>query len=178
MFAGKSHPRDLGGRALIRELVALTRKYPGRVVFLPNYDLALGRLLTRGCDVWLNTPRRPLEACGTSGMKAAMNGVLNLSILDGWWVEGCEHGVNGWRIGDGADFAGDAQADAADAAALHDLLERQVLPRYYHSRGEWLTMMRASIAMAIGQFSSDRMVRDYFERLYRPRIQERRAASG
>jgi starch phosphorylase len=180
VFAGKAHPRDHAGRALISEMVALTKKYPQRVVFLENYDLRLGRLLTRGCDVWLNTPRRPLEACGTSGMKAAMNGVLNVSILDGWWVEGCEDGVNGWRIGDGANHENEAEADRADAAALHDLLERQVLPIYYRERGRWLEMMRASISMATVRFSSDRMVRDYFDRLYRSerRLPSRRAALG
>jgi glycogen phosphorylase len=177
VFAGKSHPRDLGGRALIAELVALTLRYPGRVVFLENHDLALGRQLTRGCDVWLNTPRRPLEACGTSGMKAAMNGVLNLSILDGWWVEGCEDGVNGWRIGDESEHASEAAGDAADAAALHDLLEREVMPTYYRDRGRWLRMMQASITMAVERFSSDRMVRDYYERLYR-RVERRRQAIG
>src|SRR5678816_1652504 len=110
------------------------------VVFLENYDLRIGRLLTRGCDVWLNTPRRPLEACGTSGMKAAMNGVLNLSILDGWWPEGCDHGKNGWCIGGEtsededqkslkADAMGEIAAlDARDAVALHDLLADSVLP--------------------------------------------------
>jgi starch phosphorylase len=170
VFAGKAHPKDLGGRALVAELVALTKKFPGRVVFLPNYDLRLGRLITRGCDVWLNTPRRPLEACGTSGMKAAMNGLPNLSILDGWWVEGCEHGVNGWRIGDDTHHATsteDATADAADAAALHDLLETEVLPAY-RDRARWLGLMRASIDMAIARFSSDRMVREYWARLYAP----------
>jgi glycogen phosphorylase len=180
VFAGKAHPRDLGGKALIAEIVALAKKHPARVVFLENYDLRLGRLLTRGCDVWLNTPRRPLEACGTSGMKAAMNGVLNVSILDGWWVEGCEHDLNGWRIGDGNNHLDEAAGDAADAAALHDLLERQVLPRYYRERGRWLEMMRASIQLGVEHFSSDRMVRDYFDRLYRParHHEPRRAAFG
>jgi starch phosphorylase len=180
VFAGKAHPRDTGGRALIEELVSLERRHPGRVVFVPDYDLALGRLLTRGCDVWLNTPRRPLEACGTSGMKAAMNGVLNVSILDGWWVEGCRHGENGWRIGAAephAPHASDAAADAADAAALHDLLEREVLPAFHDDRARWRSMMRASIELASRDFSSDRMVRDYYARLYRPAVR-RLAATG
>ena len=102
-----------------------------------------------------------------------MNGVLNVSILDGWWVEGCQHGVNGWRIGDGVDHASEAAADAADAAALHDLLEREVLPAYYGDPQRWLGMMQASIAMAVERFSSDRMVRDYFERLYQPERRRR-----
>jgi starch phosphorylase len=177
VFAGKNHPRDAGGRALVAELVHLSRRFPGKVVFLPDYDLELGRVLTRGCDVWLNTPRRPLEACGTSGMKAAMNGVLNLSILDGWWVEGCEHGVNGWRIGppDGASYATEAEGDALDAAALHDLLEREVVPTFYGDRARWLEMMRASIEMATTRFSADRMVRDYYAQLYTSSLAYRRA---
>ena len=180
VFAGKAHPRDAGGRALIAELVHLSHRFPGRVVFLPDYDLRLGRLLTRGCDVWMNTPRRPLEACGTSGMKAAMNGVLNLSILDGWWVEGCEHGVTGWRIGDERTYESEAEGDAADASALHGLLDGEVVPLYYHDRPRWLHMMRASIEMAVTRFSSDRMVRDYYAKLYVRGASERarRAAAG
>jgi starch phosphorylase len=167
VFSGKAHPRDTSGLALVAEVVALAKRHPGRVVFLPDYGLSLGRLLTRGCDVWLNTPRRPLEACGTSGMKAAMNGVLNLSILDGWWVEGCSHGHNGWKIGDQHDHLDDAAADVADATALHDLLELEVVPAW-RDRPRWLAMMRASIEMATTRFSADRMLRDYFRVLYRP----------
>ena len=95
VFAGKAHPHDVYGQALIQELVQVGQEYPGKLVFIPNYDMTLGALLTRGCDVWLNNPIRPKEASGTSGMKAAANGVLNLSILDGWWAEGCQHGLNG-----------------------------------------------------------------------------------
>jgi glycogen phosphorylase len=170
VFAGKAHPRDTGGLALVAEVVQLARRHPGRVVFLPDYDLKLGRLLTRGCDVWLNTPRRPLEACGTSGMKAAMNGVLNVSILDGWWVEGCVHGENGWQIGDDKEHATEAAADLADASSLHDLLERQVIPTFYGDRARWLDMMGASIDMAMEKFTADRMLRDYCDVLYRPTI--------
>jgi starch phosphorylase len=176
VFAGKAHPRDAGGQALVREVVELAKRHPGRVVFLPDYDLRLGRLLTRGCDVWLNTPRRPLEACGTSGMKAAMNGVLNVSILDGWWVEGCIHGVNGWHIGDERVHPSDAAADMADAQALHDLLENQVLPTYYGERARWLRMMRASIDMALTHFTADRMLRDYYRLLYRAPTSSSRSA--
>jgi starch phosphorylase len=178
VFAGKNHPRDAGGRALVAELVHLSRRFPGKVVFVPDYDLELGRILTRGCDIWLNTPRRPLEACGTSGMKAAMNGVLNVSILDGWWVEGCADGVTGWRIGDERAYATEAEGDAADAAALHDLLERTVVPTFYDDRARWLTMMRASINMAVTRFSADRMVRDYYEQLYVPQPLRRAVAIG
>src|SRR5205814_6459377 len=101
LFAGKAHPDDTNGHDMVARLVRGARAHPGQVLFLENYDMALGRLLTRGCDVWLNNPVRPLEACGTSGMKAALNGVMNLSIPDGWWAEACQHGVNGWAIGDG-----------------------------------------------------------------------------
>ncbi len=132
------------------------------IVFLENYDMALGALLTRGCDVWLNTPRRPLEASGTSGMKAAMNGVLNCSILDGWWPEGCEHGVTGWAIGDERE-GGDQ--DGRDLAALYHTLEREVLPAWADP-ARWIRMARASITMGVERFSSDRMLRDYFDRLY------------
>ncbi len=160
VLAGKSHPDDRFGKTLIARLVAAEKRHPGQVAYLENYDMALARLLVRGCDVWLNNPIRPLEASGTSGMKAAMNGVLNLSILDGWWPEGCEHGVNGWAIGD--ETAGD---DERDLAALYRVIEGEVLPAWA-ARARWLAMMRASIAMGVEKFSSDRMLRDYFERLY------------
>ena len=151
------------GRQIIGELVAMAKRFPEAVVFVPDYDMALGRALTRGADVWLNNPIRPLEACGTSGMKAAMNGVLNCSILDGWWPEACEHGVNGWAIGDAT--SGVPEQDARDAAALYAVLETEVIPAY-DDRTRWVGMMQASIAMASERFSSDRMCRDYFEKLY------------
>jgi starch phosphorylase len=160
VLAGKSHPDDKFGKTLIARLVSVERRHPGQVVYLENYDMALGRMLTRGCDVWLNNPIRPLEASGTSGMKAAMNGVLNLSILDGWWPEGCEHGVNGWAIGD--DKSGD---DERDLAGLYEVLENGVLPAWA-DRARWVAMMRASITMGVEKFSSDRMLRDYFAELY------------
>ena len=100
VFSGKAHPADQGGKALVAQIVEMTKKYPNQIAFLENYNMRLGRLLTRGCDVWLNNPLRPMEASGTSGMKAAANGCLNVSILDGWWDEGCQHGVNGWQFGD------------------------------------------------------------------------------
>jgi starch phosphorylase len=160
LFSGKSHPDDAGGRAIVARLARHAQDHPGRIVFLENYDIAVARLLTRGCDVWLNNPIRPLEASGTSGMKAALNGVPNLSILDGWWAEGCRHGENGWAIGDAG--AGD---DEDDLAALHHVLEREVLPAWAEPP-RWRRMMQASITVTQERFTSDRMVRDYFERLY------------
>jgi starch phosphorylase len=132
-------------------------------VFVPDYEMALGRALTRGADVWLNNPIRPLEACGTSGMKAAMNGALNLSVLDGWWPEACAHGVNGWAIGDGSTGAPDQ--DERDAAALYATIVDEVIPAYA-DRTRWVGMMQSSITSTQEAFSSDRMVRDYFRRLY------------
>ncbi len=163
VFAGKAHPDDGEGKKIVATLVAMSRRYPESVVFVPDYDMGLGRLLTRGADVWLNNPIRPLEACGTSGMKAAMNGVLNFSVLDGWWPEACRHGENGWAIGDGEGTAPDQ--DKRDLEALHHVLEHEVLPAFA-DRERWVRMMHESITMAEQQFSSDRMVREYFERLY------------
>ncbi|HET7876568.1 MAG TPA: alpha-glucan family phosphorylase [Methylomirabilota bacterium] len=162
IFSGKAHPADQEGKAVVALLIETIRQWPESIVFLENYDLGLGRLLTRGCDVWLNTPRRPLEASGTSGMKAALNGTLNLSVLDGWWPEGCEHGINGWAIGDDAEGP---DQDARDLRALYETLEGDVLPAFADP-ARWTGMMRASIRMAGERFSSDRMVRDYFARLY------------
>ena len=172
VFAGKAHPDDATGQAIVARLVRAQSEHPGRVLFLENHDLALARLLTRGCDVWLNHPIRPMEACGTSGMKAALNGVLNLSILDGWWAEACEHGVNGWAIGD--ERAGD---DARDLEALYQALESQVLPAW-SDVPRWTAMMQASVATAEQRFTSDRMVKEYFERLYAEPTLEAAPQSG
>jgi starch phosphorylase len=162
VFSGKAHPADQAGKAVVALLVETIRQWPESIVFLEDYDMALGRLLTRGCDVWLNTPRRPMEASGTSGMKAAMNGTLHLSILDGWWPEGCEHGVTGWAIGD--ERVGPDQ-DARDLEALYKTLEHDVLPAWADPEA-WTRLMRASIRMGTELFSADRMVREYFDRLY------------
>src|SRR5690606_27980041 len=173
VYSGKAHPRDLAGKALVSKLVEAQKRYPGRVIFLENYDMRLGALLTRGTDIWLNNPRRPLEASGTSGMKAAMNGVPNVSILDGWWPEGCEHGVTGWKIGDPDpkddpfDEKDEARVDRRDRELLHQVLETEVLPAY-GNRSAWVSVMRASIAMAQWKFSSDRMIEEYVTRVYNP----------
>jgi starch phosphorylase len=173
VYAGKAHPRDHAGKALVGKLVAAAKQHPQHVVFLESYDMRLGALLTRGTDIWLNNPRRPLEASGTSGMKAAMNGVPNLSILDGWWPEGCEHGKTGWKIGD-PDPSDDAfndidaaRVDQRDRELLHQVLEHEVLPAY-GDRARWIALMRASIAMSQWRFSSDRMIEDYVQQVYAP----------
>lgn len=173
LFAGKAHQNDSEGRKLVRELVAMSLKLRGdlRVGFLPNYNMWLGHKLTAGVDVWLNNPVRPLEACGTSGMKAVLNGVPNLSILDGWWAEGCVDGVNGWAIGQNWD----ERDDDRDADALYEALETRVLPAYYGDHVAWRAMQRAAIATAPA-FSADRMVREYASRYYRMELPEETGA--
>ena len=175
VFAGKAHPADGEGKRIIANLVGQARRHPGSVVFLESYDIKLARLLVRGVDVWLNNPRRPMEASGTSGMKAAMNGALNLSVLDGWWPEGCRHGVNGWQIGDA--FEGPGQ-DEHDRKALYQVLKGEVLATYYDDRPRWLAMMRAAIEMAQWRFSSDRMIEEYYVKLYRPGAAARAGAGA
>jgi len=166
VFAGKAHPFDDAGKAIVAGLVEMARRYPKGVVFLPDYDMATGRALTRGCDVWLNNPRRPKEASGTSGMKAAMNGVLNLSILDGWWPEVADHGVNGWTVGDGFESEVEAEQDAHDLRSLIQVLTEEVMQTYYDAPDRWREMMRASIESSRDRFSAARMVEEYFSRLY------------
>lgn len=166
VFAGKSHPLDDNGKVIVEDIVAMTRKYPGHVVFLENYDMEIGAMLTRGSDVWLNNPRRPKEASGTSGMKAAMNGVLNLSILDGWWPEACNHGVNGWQFGDGYENAKEAVLDKHDFKAFKQVLADEVLPTYYERPGGWIDMMLESIRSTRDAFSVKRMLDEYYDRMY------------
>jgi glycogen phosphorylase len=172
IVAGKAHPLDEGGKEMIRKLFHAfgDPELRNRLVFVEDYDMELGRVLVQGVDVWLNNPRRPLEACGTSGMKAALNGAINCSILDGWWDE-CYDGRNGWAIGT-RDVSGDSDhQDRLDADALYDLLQREIAPRFYdRSEGpvprRWVDRIKASIA-GLGNFvSADRMVRDYTELFY------------
>jgi starch phosphorylase len=164
VLSGKAHPADEGGKELIQRVVAFARsaRSNGRVVFLPDYDMTLARHLVQGVDVWLNTPRRPLEASGTSGMKAALNGVVNCSILDGWWAEGYAPDA-GFAIG-GESVA---STDAADAEALYAVLEEQVIPAYY-DRARWLGLMRNSIARLGTRFNTNRMLVEYVDGLYLP----------
>jgi starch phosphorylase len=166
VFSGRAHPLDDRGKEIAANLVAMSKKYPNAVVFLENYDMAIGAALTRGSDVWLNNPRRPKEASGTSGMKAAMNGVLNLSVLDGWWPEACDHGVNGWQIGDGFESTDEAELDAHDLASLYKVLLEEVVPTYYDNKDKWKEMMRASIMSTKDAFGVKRMLDEYYEHLY------------
>jgi starch phosphorylase len=178
IFAGKAHPADREGQEVIRQLVLLTqREFRGKLVFLEDYDIEMGRALVQGCDVWLNTPRRPQEASGTSGQKVPINGGVNVSILDGWWAEGFR-GDNGWAIGDGRIEADTAAQDLADANSLYRALADEVVPRYF-DRDEhglphrWIETMKASIESVVAPFSAHRMVRDYVLTSYLPAAQRR-----
>jgi len=167
VFSGKAHPLDDNGKKIVAEIVQMTTEYPNSVVFLENYDMEIGHMLTSGSDVWLNNPRRPKEASGTSGMKAAMNGVLNLSILDGWWPEACMHGVNGWQFGDGFESAEDAELDKHDYKAFKKVLRDEVLPVYYEQREQWIKMMAESIRTTREPFGMKRMLHEYETKMYR-----------
>ncbi len=166
VFSGKAHPLDDTGKAIVANLVVMMKKYPNSVVFLENYDMTIGSMLTRGSDIWLNNPIRPMEASGTSGMKAAMNGVLNCSILDGWWPEACQDGVNGWQFGDGKEPGDVEDINEHDSNALYDTLLNRVIPTYYENRGKWIEMMKASIATTRDYFSVNRMLTEYYQELY------------
>ena len=174
IIAGKAHPLDTPGKDVLRTVVQESQRprLRDRVVFLEDYDMHVARYLVQGADVWLNVPRRPLEASGTSGMKAAVNGALNLSVLDGWWAEGYAPEC-GWAIGSGEQYEDPEENDAVEAEALYTLLEREVVPAFYarDSSGrprEWTTMMTASIRRLGAEFNTGRMVRDYAERAYMP----------
>lgn len=151
---------------MIQAIVKMTREFPQQVVFLENYDMEIGKALTRGADIWLNNPRRPLEACGTSGMKAAMNGIMNLSTLDGWWAEACQHGENGWAIGDDKVYANSDEHDKRDAESLYQVLSKEVIPTYYDNRKRWISMMQASISTTKETFCAETMVKHYYQKLY------------
>lgn len=171
VFAGKAHPQDRTAKSILQKLMSINHdsNWQRRAVFIEDYDQEVARYLVRGVDVWLNVPRRPMEASGTSGMKAAMNGVLNASILDGWWIEGFDD-TNGFAIG-GDSLMLDEEMDAADAASLYETIEDRIVPAYYSVdaeglRRDWIRMMRSSIATLTPAFSSDRMVRDYLTEIY------------
>jgi starch phosphorylase len=174
VLAGKAHPADRAGQAMIREWIQFIRTPQARphAVFLSDYDMLLTEHMVQGVDVWINTPRRPWEACGTSGMKTLVNGGINLSELDGWWAEAYTPEV-GWALGDGREHGDDPAWDAAEAAALYDLLEREVIPEFYTRNDQgipvaWVARMRESMARLTPQYSANRAVREYTEKHYLP----------
>jgi starch phosphorylase len=179
LFAGKAHPADREGQEVVRRLFALTHgEFRGRLLFLEDYDIEVGRALVQGCDVWLNTPRKPQEASGTSGEKVPINGGVNVSVLDGWWAEGFR-GDNGWAIGDGHVDPDTAAQDRADAESLYRVLSEEVIPRFFSREEggfppEWLRVMKASIESVVAPFSAHRMVRDYVVGSYIPAVETRR----
>ena len=174
IIAGKAHPKDNEGKGLIQQLIEFAHrsKVRHRFIFLEDYDPYIARHLVQGCDIWLNTPRRPYEACGTSGIKAAVNGVLNVSILDGWWDEGYTP-ERGWRIGNGQEFEDWEYQDAVESQALYNLLENEVIPKFYDRKDgdipmAWIQMMKESMKMAMGEFCAHGMVGKYLDECYRP----------
>jgi starch phosphorylase len=173
VFAGKAHPADDGGKHHLQTVMrhALDPRFGGRIAFVEDYDLHVAHRLVQGCDVWLNTPRKPMEASGTSGMKAAMNGTLHLSVLDGWWAEGFT-GTHGWAIDPAPASGEDHDVDAADLEALFTVLEQQVVPAFYERDAQglprrWIGMVKQSILEVVPRFSARRMVKDYVSRAYR-----------
>jgi len=165
VFAGKAHPVDDEGKAIIRRVFDAARELRGRVTvaYLEDYDMILGGHLTAGVDVWLNTPRKPEEASGTSGMKSALNGVPSFSVLDGWWVEGCVEGVTGWKIGNGWQYPSDVELETE---SLYDKLENVILPMYYGSPDDYARIMRSCVALNGSFFNAQRMVTQYIDNAY------------
>ncbi|HMD34013.1 MAG TPA: alpha-glucan family phosphorylase, partial [Vicinamibacterales bacterium] len=178
MFAGKSHPADDIGKHHMQRVyrAAVDPLFAGRVAFVDDYDLHVAHFLVQGCDVWLNNPRKPMEASGTSGIKAAINGVPHLSIGDGWWAEGFT-GANGWTI-DGGAHDDQSAVDQADADALYRLLEQEVVPAFYDRGADrvphrWIRIVKEAIKTVAPRFSSRRMVKEYVERMYVPALERR-----
>ena len=174
VFAGKAHPQDGPGKAVLRDIAQLGRdpRFAGKILFVEDDDIDVGRHLVQGVDVWLNNPRRPLEACGTSGQKVVLNGVLNLSVLDGWWAEAYD-GLNGFAIGMGETHRSSEVHDRRDAEALLTVLRDQVIPMYFERDRdglphEWIARMKRAIRTLGWRFSADRMVMDYVLKAYTP----------
>src|SRR5467141_2755325 len=169
LYGGKAHPHDAGGKALIQRVIqaATGLKNAIKILYLENYNMALPKLITSGVDLWLNTPQRPQEASGTSGMKAALNGVPSLSVLDGWWVEGCVEDVTGWAIGYDSKISGDDSA--AESASLYDKLERKIIPMFYRAPEAYAEVMRFSIALNASFFNTHRMLSQYKANAYYPK---------
>lgn len=165
IFSGKAHPHDWPGKELIKKIISLSNQFEQdiKIVYLENYDMELAKMLISGVDLWLNTPRKPKEASGTSGMKAAHNGIPSLSILDGWWIEGCMEGLSGWAIGAAEDAD---SSDERDANSLYEKLEKIILPAFYNNRQNWINIMRHSIAINASFFNTHRMVQQYVLNAY------------
>lgn len=160
IFAGRAHPKDWPGKELIKRIVSVSKELKDsiKIVYLENYDMELGKMLVSGVDLWLNTPRKPREASGTSGMKAAHNGIPSLSILDGWWIEGCMEGFTGWSIGSASDIE---SVDERNAHSLYEKLQKVIIPLFYNNRDNWVDIMRHSIAINASFFNTHRMVQQY-----------------
>ncbi|MBO6244021.1 MAG: alpha-glucan family phosphorylase [Clostridia bacterium] len=174
IFAGKAHPRDKEGQDLIKYIhdISLMPQIKGKIFLLENYNIAMSRYLISGVDVWLNNPRRPMEASGTSGQKASVNGVINFSVLDGWWAEGYNQ-YNGWTIGTNAEYTSYEAQDRADSESMYHTLENKIIPLYYEKdkngiSQKWVDMMKESIVTTGGKYSTARMLVDYTEQLYIP----------
>jgi len=172
IFAGKAHPADDPGKQLIQQVYRAVKRAEtgGRIVFLEDYDMNLARYLVQGVDVWMNTPRRPYEASGTSGMKAAINGALNFSVLDGWWRE-AYNGKNGWAIGEDKEYESSDAQDVEDAESLYNTLENEIIPLFYDRNSKeyshvWIVRIKESMKTNIPQFSTRRMVKEYVEKFY------------
>ena len=184
LFTGKAHPADGGGQGLIKRIIEISRmpQFLGKVIFLENYDMRLAKRLIAGVDIWLNTPTRPLEASGTSGEKAQMNGVLNFSVLDGWWLEGYVKGA-GWALTDKQTYENQSYQDELDAATIYSMLENEIIPLYFakNTKGyspEWVATIKKSIAEITPRFTTKRMIDDYIERFYTPLAKNVAAASA
>jgi starch phosphorylase len=189
VFAGKAHPADEPAQSMMREIQRVSSLPPfiGKVLMCEGYDLGLGRLMTSGVDIWLNTPVHPLEASGTSGMKAAINGTVNLSVLDGWWAEaydGRRGSKNGWAIPPGRDDLGDADRDRQDSTTLYEILQDEVLPLYYARDArlgyspEWVQLCKRSMVSVLPAFNSERVLRDYLRDFYAPAARQGRAMAA
>jgi starch phosphorylase len=172
LFAGKAHPHDGAGQGLIKKIVEISRRpeFLGKIIFLENYDMTLARRLVSGVDIWMNTPTRPLEASGTSGEKALMNGVVNFSVLDGWWLEGYREGA-GWALTEKRTYQNQEHQDQLDAATIYSLLENEILPLYYNREGKaysegWVKTIKNSIAQVAPHYTMKRQLDDYFEKFY------------
>lgn len=176
IFAGKSHPADLPSKYLIHQIytIAANRDLQGRIAFIEDYDMHMAHYLVQGVDVWLNTPHRLQEACGTSGMKASLNGVPHLSIRDGWWHEGY-NGANGWAIADGVETISAEEEDRIDATALYRLLEEKIVPLYYDRNRRsvpqsWIRVVKEAIRSVSANFCSRRMLKEYIKQMYAPAV--------